>query len=65
MNENERSNIRKDFIFKSIFADISNKSILIDLLKAILKINIIDVEIYKDVSLEKRIELEKLRNTGY
>ena len=65
MNENERSNIRKDFIFKSIFADISNKSILIDLLKAILKINIIDVEIYKDVSLEKRVELEKLRNTGY
>ena len=32
-----RLQIRKDFIFKNIFADVHNKFILIDLLEAILR----------------------------
>ena len=62
MDEKEklRLKIRKDFIFKNIFADEHNKFILIDLLETILNIKIKDIKIEKDVSLKKRVELEKL-----
>ena len=55
MDEKEklRLKIRKDFIFKNIFADEHNKFILIDLLETILNIKIKDIKIEKDVSLKK------------
>lgn len=50
-----------DFIFKKIFGETKNKALLKDLLEAILTdIKIYDVEINKDVSLERKIITEKL-----
>lgn len=50
-----------DFVFKKIFGETKNKALLKDLLEAILTdIQIYDVEINKDVSLERKIITEKL-----
>lgn len=50
-----------DFVFKKIFGEAKNKDLLKDLLEAILTdIKIYDVEINKDVSLERKIITEKL-----
>lgn len=50
-----------DFVFKKIFGETKNKDLLKDLLEAILTdIKIDDVEVNKDVSLERKIITEKL-----
>lgn len=46
MNNNSFSmKVKNDYVFKRIFGDENNKDILIDFLKAVLKVNINDIEI--------------------
>lgn len=50
-----------DFIFKKIFGESKNKDLLKDLLESILTdIKIHNVEVNKDVSLERKLITEKL-----
>ena len=50
---NEILTLKTDFIFKMIFSREQNKSILKDFLESILKIELKEIEVKRDATLEK------------
>ena len=57
--------LKNDVIFKAFFSRKGNEKYLIDFLNALLKINIVKINIREEVNLEKFGELEKGRKTRY
>jgi hypothetical protein len=54
-----------DFVFKKLFGEPKNKEILQDLIEGIFpNLQIKNVEVQKDVSLDRKLLTEKLRNIG-
>lgn len=55
----KRLNLKNDIIFKAFFSRKGNEKYLIDFLNAILKIEIVNIQIKEEVNLEKLSEMEK------
>lgn len=59
LKTNKRLNLKNDIIFKAFFSREGNKEFLIDFLNALLKIEIRDIKIREEVSLEQLSTKEK------
>lgn len=72
MSQNKKLNLKNDVIFKTFFSRKGNEEFLIDFLKALLKIDIIEIQIKEEVNLEKlrteekggRLDLQATLNNG-
>ncbi len=56
----DKLKVTNDFVFKKIFGKQENEELLKDLLVAIIEEPISKIEIQKDASLEKRLDINKI-----
>ena len=56
----EKLKVTNDFVFKKLFGKQENEELLKDLLEAIIEEQIEKIEVQKEASLEKTLELNKM-----